>query len=67
MLAVIADRVRDVLTISLAALFAWWLLDIHRHTCTECGRRWRHLGLLNARSRRAHTCTCGAVRWIVDP
>lgn len=43
------------------------IFDLHRHTCTSCGGRWRHLGAFNFGSESAHTCArCGAVQWTKD-
>jgi hypothetical protein len=40
-----------------------YMLDLHGHTCVQCGRRWRHFGAFNFGDEQSHTCTCGQVQW----
>lgn len=40
------------------------MLDLHGHTCDQCGRRWRHFGAFNLGDEKSHTCSCcGQVQW----
>lgn len=49
--------------VGLGALGAY-MLDLHGHTCEQCGRRWRHLGAFNLGDENSHTCSrCGQVQW----
>lgn len=41
-----------------------YMLDLHGHTCDQCGYRWRHLGAFNLGDEESHTCSqCGGVQW----
>lgn len=40
-----------------------YMLDLHGHTCEQCGRRWRHFGAFNFGDEQSHTCMCGQVQW----
>jgi hypothetical protein len=41
-----------------------YALDLHAHTCANCGHRWRHLGAFNLGDEESHTCgRCGQVQW----
>lgn len=43
---------------------AAYSLDLHKHTCEQCGRGWKHLGAFNAGDHEAHTCPgCGEIQW----
>lgn len=41
-----------------------YALDLHAHTCANCGHRWRHLGAFNLGDEESHKCgRCGQVQW----
>lgn len=51
------------ITAGVVALGAY-ALDLHAHTCANCGHKWRHLGAFNLGDEESHTCTrCGHVQW----
>jgi hypothetical protein len=50
------------IAVGVGALGAY-MLDLHGHTCVQCGRRWRHFGAFNFGDEQSHTCTCGQVQW----
>lgn len=44
--------------------FGVYALDLHSHTCANCGHKWRHLGAFNLGDEESHTCArCGQVQW----
>ena len=44
-----------------------WIFDWHRHTCSGCGRQWRHLGAFNFNEERPHLCpSCSTPQWRKD-
>lgn len=44
--------------------FGVYALDLHAHTCANCGYKWRHLGAFNLGDEESHTCArCGQVQW----
>jgi hypothetical protein len=52
-----------VITAGVVALGVY-ALDLHAHTCSNCGHRWRHLGAFNLGDEESHTCaSCGQVQW----
>jgi len=52
-----------VITAGVFALGAY-TLDLHAHTCVNCGHKWRHLGAFNLGDEESHTCSrCGQVQW----
>jgi hypothetical protein len=51
------------ITVGVVALGVY-ALDLHAHTCVNCGHRWRHLGAFNLGDEESHTCSrCGQVQW----
>lgn len=62
------DAARGLLaTIAITAgvvAFGAYALDLHAHTCANCGHKWRHLGAFNLGDEESHTCArCGQVQW----
>ena len=62
------DTARGLLaTIAITAgvvAFGVYALDLHAHTCANCGYKWRHLGAFNLGDEESHTCArCGQVQW----
>jgi len=62
------DATRGLLaTIAITAgvvAFGVYALDLHAHTCANCGHKWRHLGAFNLGDEESHTCArCGQVQW----
>ena len=43
------------------------VLDVHRHTCCGCGRRWTHAGAMLSDRAASHACpNCGVEQWWRD-
>ena len=43
------------------------VLDVHRHTCCACGRRWTHAGAMLSDRAASHACpNCGVAQWWRD-